>query len=95
MYIAAWNGIELARSDRTIEIEHNQYFPPQDVKMEYFTETEYHTTCPWKGYSSYYDITVEGKTNENAAWFYKEPKEKAAQIKGYVAFWKGVKIKNV
>jgi len=94
MYTATWNGVELARSSNTIEIEGNQYFPPEDVKMEYFEKTDYHTTCPWKGFASYYSIRVNGNVNENAAWYYAEPKEKAVQIKDHVAFWKGVKVEK-
>jgi uncharacterized protein (DUF427 family) len=92
MYTATWQGKELARSDKTIEIENNQYFPPEDVNMDFFEKTDYHTTCPWKGFASYFSIKVDGKVNENAAWYYAEPLEKAQQIKGYVAFWKGVQI---
>lgn len=92
MYKAYWNNQLLAESNRTIEIEGNQYFPPEDLHREFFKKTEHHTTCPWKGLASYYDITVDGKTNENAAWFYDQPKDAAKEIKGYVAFWKGVEV---
>ncbi len=92
MYTATWDGVELAKSSKTIEIEGNQYFPPEDVNMEYFEKTDYHTSCPWKGLASYYNINAGGKVNENAAWYYPEPFEKATRIKGYVAFWKGVEI---
>jgi uncharacterized protein (DUF427 family) len=30
--------------------------------------------------------------NPDAVWYYPEPSEAAAQIKGRVAFWKGVKV---
>lgn len=95
MYVAIWKGTEIAKSDRTIEIERNQYFPPEDVHMEYLRETTHQTTCPWKGLASYYSVEVDGEVNENAAWFYKQPKEKATQITDYVAFWKGVEVKKV
>jgi len=35
---------------------------------------------------------VTGKTNQGAAWYYPDPKPEAAQIKGRVAFWKGVEV---
>jgi len=47
-----------------------------------------------KGTASYYDVEVNGKRNAGAAWFYPEPKEAAKQIKGYVAFWKGVRVEK-
>jgi uncharacterized protein (DUF427 family) len=90
---AIWNGKVLAESDRTIEIEGNQYFPPDSVNREYFLESEKTTTCPWKGKANYYTITVDGDKNENAAWYYASPKEAADEIKNYVAFWNGVEVK--
>lgn len=92
MYIATWNGVELARSANTIEIEGNQYFPPNNVSMQYFSKTDYQTTCHWKGLASYYNIKVNDKANDNSAWYYANPKEAAAEIKDYVAFWKGVTV---
>ena len=56
--------------------------------------SDYRSTCPWKGEAYYYDILVNGEKNENAAWYYPQPKEKALQIKDYVAFWKGVTIEE-
>jgi uncharacterized protein (DUF427 family) len=91
---AVWRGKVIAESDETIEIEGNQYFPPNSVKSEYLRESTYHSTCPWKGEASYYDIEVEGEINKDAAWYYPEPKEAATYIKNYVAFWKEVEIKK-
>lgn len=89
---AIWNNQVIAESDSTVVLEGNQYFPPEAIKKEYFSETITHTTCPWKGLASYYDVTVDDKTNSDAAWFYPTPKDGASEIKGYVAFWKGVEI---
>lgn len=91
---AIWNGAILAESADTIEVEGNQYFPPDAIKKEYFRPSETHSTCPWKGEASYYHIEVNGETNSDAAWYYPNPKEAAANIKDYVAFWKGVKIEK-
>jgi uncharacterized protein (DUF427 family) len=91
---AIWEGTVLAESNQTIEVEGNQYFPPAAVKRDFFTPNDHHTTCPWKGLASYYDIEVNGKRNPSAAWFYPEPKPEAKQIKDYVAFWKGVKVEK-
>ncbi len=94
MYRSVWKGTELAKSARTIEVEGNQYFPKEDVNLSYFEKSDYHTTCPWKGLASYYDVVVDGERNENAAWYYPEPKEKATMIRDYVAFWHGVEVKE-
>jgi uncharacterized protein (DUF427 family) len=89
---AVWNGAVLAESDRTEVVEGNQYFPPDSIHREYFKESQYHTSCPWKGVASYYTIEVDGQENKDAAWYYPTAKEKAKNIEGYVAFWRGVKV---
>ena len=91
---ATWNGAVLAESDRTLVVEGNQYFPPDAVKREYFKPSETHTVCSWKGTASYYDVVVDGEVNKDAAWYYPTPKDAAAQIAGYVAFWRGVAIEE-
>jgi len=89
---AIWQDTILAESDRTIEIEGNHYFPPDSVKREYFSPSDKHSTCPWKGVASYYHVQVADQSNADAAWYYPEPKQAAKSIKDYVAFWRGVKI---
>ena len=89
---AIWNGQVIAESDRTEIVENNYYFPADSIKKEYFKESSTHTTCPWKGQASYYTVVVDGKENPDAAWYYPETEERANNIKGYVAFWKGVKV---
>ena len=89
---AVWNGATLAESDRTVVVEGNHYFPPDAINKQYFKDSSTHTTCPWKGVASYYTIEVDGQTNKDAAWYYLETKDAAKNIKGYVAFWKGVKV---
>ncbi|GBD88674.1 hypothetical protein BMS3Abin03_02613 [bacterium BMS3Abin03] len=91
---AIWNNKVLAESDVTIIVERNHYFPPGSMNKEYFKNSSTHTTCPWKGEASYYTIEVDGNVNQDAAWYYPNPKDAALQIKNYVAFWKGVKIKD-
>jgi len=90
---AIWNNQVIAESDETVVVEGNHYFPPSSIKKEFFKTNDHHTTCPWKGEASYYTISVDGSENKNAAWYYPAPKEKAANIKDHVAFWKGVEVK--
>jgi uncharacterized protein (DUF427 family) len=89
---AIWNGAVIAESDRTEGVEGNQYFPPESIKQEYFQESSTHTTCGWKGVASYYNVVVDGQVNQDAAWYYPTPKDAAKNIKGYIAFWRGVKV---
>lgn len=89
---ALWNNAVLAESDSTVVVEGNHYFPPQSINRLYFQASSTHTTCPWKGQASYYDVIVEGKVNKDAAWYYPNPKEAARQIADHVAFWRGVEV---
>lgn len=89
---AIWNDVVLAESDDTVVVEGNHYFPRESLREEYFRESATHSTCPWKGEASYYTVTVDGETVDDAAWTYPEPKDAAAQIRDHVAFWKGVEV---
>ena len=89
---AIWNGAVLAESDKCEVVEGNQYFPPDSINKQYFQDSSTHTTCPWKGVASYYTIEVDGQENKDAAWYYPSAKEKAKNIEGFIAFWKGVKV---
>ncbi|MBD1910858.1 MULTISPECIES: DUF427 domain-containing protein [unclassified Leptolyngbya] len=89
---ATWNGAVLAESDRCVVVEGNQYFPPDALHSEYFQPSDTHTTCPWKGFASYYNVVVDGKVNKDAAWYYPTPKDAAKQITGHIAFWRGVQV---
>ena len=89
---ATWNRTVLAESDDTVVEEGNHYFPATALNQQYFTPSNTHTNCPWKGEASYYSITVGDAVNKDAAWYYPTPKEAAANIKDRVAFWKGVVV---
>jgi uncharacterized protein (DUF427 family) len=91
---AIWNGKVIAESNNTIHIEGNQYFPIDSVNEEFLNGSEKSTSCHWKGTASYYNLNVEGKTNKDAAWHYPTPSKLAENIKGHVAFWRGVEISN-
>jgi uncharacterized protein (DUF427 family) len=90
---ATWNGVVIAESDDTVVVEGNHYFPESVLKREYLTASDHRTHCPWKGEAHYYSLAVQGRQNANAVWYYPDPKPLAAQIKGRVAFWKGVEVK--
>ena len=90
---AHWNGTVIASSDDIVTVEGNAYFPPEALQSDCFRPSAHRTVCGWKGEAHYYDVVVNGAVNPNAAWFYPEPKEAAANIKGRVAFWKGVTVR--
>lgn len=93
---ATWNGAVLAEAgEHEVQmVEGNVYFPPNAVRREHFSDSGTHTTCPWKGLASYYNVVVNGQTNADAAWYYPDPKDAAANIKDHVAFWKGVQVER-
>ncbi|HEY9285191.1 MAG TPA: DUF427 domain-containing protein [Pyrinomonadaceae bacterium] len=89
---AVWRDAVLAESDDTVVVEGNHYFPESSLRREHFRPSATHTTCPWKGEASYYDIVVGDDENRDAAWYYPRAKDAARNIEGRVAFWKGVKV---
>jgi uncharacterized protein (DUF427 family) len=93
MFVASWNGAVIAQSDKTIEIEGNQYFPFDSVDQTLLVDSATTSTCPWKGTANYYSLSVDGNTNTDAVWVYREPKDAAKEIAGYVAFWRGVEVR--
>jgi len=91
---AIWNGTTIAESETFELVEGNVYFPPAAVNRALLKATDHSTHCPWKGDASYFTIVVDGAENENAAWYYPAPFEKAAHIKDHVAFWNGVTVER-
>lgn len=89
---AIWNSTVIAESDDTVVVEKNHYFPLSSVKAEYLVSSDTTTVCSWKGTANYYTLKVGGESNPDAVWYYADPKEGAKQIRGRVAFWKGVEV---
>lgn len=89
---AIWNGAVIAESNDTVVVEGNHYFPESALKREYVTFSNHHTHCSWKGEASYYSLLVNGEMNPDAVWYYPQPSEAAEQIRGRIAFWKGVQV---
>jgi uncharacterized protein (DUF427 family) len=91
---AIWNGRVVAESDRIVEMEGNVYFPESSLKREYFRPSSTTSTDPSKGQARYMTIVIDGQDNQDAAWYYPDPKPVARKIKGYVAFWRGVEVEK-
>ena len=89
---AVWNGTVVAESNDTVVVEGNHYFPADAVKKDHLLSSNTKTMCSWKGQASYYTLFVNGDANPDAVWFYPEPMAAAANIKGRLAFWKGVQV---
>jgi uncharacterized protein (DUF427 family) len=89
---AIWNDTLIAQSDDTVLVEGNHYFPESALNREFVTFSNHKSMCPWKGQASYYSLVVDGNLNPDAIWYYPDPKPEAENIRGRVAFWKGVKV---
>jgi len=92
MATATWHGKVIADSDDTVVVEGNHYFPRSSVADGVLGDSAQTSVCPWKGTASYHSVQVDGEVNADAAWYYPEPKEAAAQVRDHVAFWKGVEV---
>ncbi len=95
MMQASWNGRILAESKDTQVVEGNHYFPADSVDRQFLADSPTTSFCGWKGDCRYYHLEVDGKRNPDAAWYYPEPYTRAEHIRGYVAFWKGVKVEAI
>ena len=91
---AVWNGVTIAESDKAQVVEDNVYFPEGSVKREYLRPSSTTSTCPWKGQARYYSLMVDGQENQDAAWYYPDPKPAPRKIKGHIAFWRGVEVEK-
>ena len=89
---AVWKGRVIAESPETVIVEGNHYFPRESVNAVLLEPSSHTSVCPWKGRANYYTLNVNGERNVNAAWYYDNPNDAAKQIKGRVAFWKGVSV---
>jgi uncharacterized protein (DUF427 family) len=89
---AIWNGAVVAESSDTVVVEGNHYFPLDSVTREYLRDSTTTSVCPWKGTASYWSVEVDGRVATDAAWYYPQPSQAAAQIRDRVAFWKGIEV---
>lgn len=89
---ATWNGATIAESEDIVTVEGNAYFPADALRRDVVRPSSHTSVCPWKGTAHYYSLELDGKTNPDAAWYYPDPKPAAAEIRGRIAFWKGVRV---
>ena len=93
---ARWNGHTIAESDDTVVVEGNHYFPRESITDErWLSDSATTSFCGWKGDCNYHTLTVDGRENKDAVWYYADPYPRAENIRGRVAFWKGVTVEAV
>jgi uncharacterized protein (DUF427 family) len=62
------------------------YLPRDDVRAD-LTPTATRSTCAYKGYASYYSVSVGGTPMPDIAWSYESPLPEAAAVTGLIAFF--------
>jgi uncharacterized protein (DUF427 family) len=87
-----FNGQVIANTTRSLELREAtlppvQYIPRENVDMNLLEPSNHSTHCPYKGDTGYFSINADGKTAENAVWYYATPYPAVLQIQGYLAFY--------
>jgi uncharacterized protein (DUF427 family) len=82
------DGEKVAESDRPLRLEETGlpdrwYLPREDVDLDRFRRTSFHTTCPFKGEAGYFSIGE----HDGIAWTYETPIDGAKAIEGHLAFY--------
>jgi uncharacterized protein (DUF427 family) len=87
-----FKGAWVAQSDKALELKEAQYpaviyVPRSDISIEHYVRTEHRTHCPYKGDASYFSLTANDESAENAVWTYEEAYPSVKEIEGHVAFY--------
>ncbi len=87
-----FNGVTIAETHsakRVLETSHPPvyYIPAADIKLEHLIETARRTWCEWKGWSTYYDISVGDRQVANAVWRYIDPTPNFVGIRDSYSFY--------
>ena len=61
------------------------YLPESDVEASVLADSDLRTGCPYKGFASYRDVVLDGRRNPSLFWYYQEPFNEVAKIKGRLA----------
>ena len=61
--------------------------PAADVDMTYLTPTDSHTRCPYKGITSYWNVSIGEQVYKDLVWSYPEPIAECSKIKGLLCFF--------
>ena len=91
-WVVRAGGAVLGESTAALELVEGDYppviyFPRGDLAMAFLERTETHSTCPYKGDATYFNIVAKSGPIANAAWSYETPKTDVAAISGHIAFY--------
>ena len=86
--------VVVAESDRALRVLETSspptiYVPREDVRAEHLRPGEGKTVCEFKGTASYHDVVVGDRVVESAAWSYRRPNDRYAELRDHVAFYAG------
>ena len=87
-----FEGQVIAQTTQALELREAtlppvQYIPREDINMNLLEPSSHSTHCPYKGDAGYFSINVNGKTAENAVWYYAAPYPAVAEIQDRLAFY--------
>ncbi|PTQ71383.1 DUF427 domain-containing protein [Celeribacter persicus] len=91
-WVVRAGGAVLGETDRALELSEGDfppviYFPREDLAMAFLEPTDTVSVCPFKGEAKHFDIHTKSVVIANAAWSYEEPKPRASEVQGFVAFY--------
>lgn len=89
---AIWRGTVVAESDDTVVVDGEHYFPADSVDRKFLLPSNTKTMSSRLGQAIYHNLFVDGDVHPDAVWSYPDPKEAGANIKGRIAFGKGVLV---
>jgi uncharacterized protein (DUF427 family) len=90
---ATLDGHVIANSNDIVQNGGYAYFPPEATHLnmlEKAPKTSADKACPHG--VQFYNVKLDGKTYERAAWSYEAPQPKMAEVGGRFGFWKDVKV---
>lgn len=88
------DGQIVAQSSDVIECKGYQYFPRDDVRMDWLekaAKTADDCSCPHG--VQFYDVVVGGARHPRAAWSYEAPRPEMKDVGGRFGFWQDVKVR--
>jgi uncharacterized protein (DUF427 family) len=63
------------------------YLPLSDVRMDLLRPSDLQTSCPYKGTAGYWSVEIDGRTQENLVWIYRNPLPESQKIAGLACFY--------
>lgn len=87
-----WMGQRIARTKKSVRVLETAspptfYLPSVDVDEQFLRESTGSSFCEWKGQATYWNIELNGRSLQKAAWSYEKPNPSFRSITGYYSFY--------